>query len=77
MRLVIGVALAWVAFAADCPVTAALNPPFVVPAPNQPIPDAPDFWYGTEHFWTILRTGQWRALPHNDRGYRLVAFTRV
>lgn len=38
-------------FASDCPVTAPPNPPFVAPAPHQPIPDAPDFWYGTEDFF--------------------------
>ena len=56
--------------AADCPVTTPPNPPFVAPAPHRPIPAAPDFWYGTEDFWTILRTGAWHALPHDEHGSR-------
>jgi hypothetical protein len=68
------IVLSSAAFASDCPVTAPPNPPFVAPAPHQPIPDAPDFWYGTEDFWTILRAGAWRALPHNAHGYRQKLF---
>jgi hypothetical protein len=68
------IALGPAMFAADCPVTTLPDPPFVAPAPHQPIPAAPDFWYGTEDFWTILRTGVWRALPHTERGYSQKAF---
>jgi hypothetical protein len=76
-RLILaGIALAWAAWAADCPITAPPNPPFVAPAPHTPIPsDTRSFWYGTDNFWTALRVGGlWQALPHNDQGYRQKIF---
>ena len=69
------IALGSAALGSDCPVTTPPNPPFVAPAPHQPIPDAPGFWYGTAGLWTVLvKSGAWGALPHTARGYSQKAF---
>jgi len=46
-----------------CPVTIPPNPPFVPPAPYQPIPSPRGFWYGTSALWTYLHgDGLWHGI---------------
>lgn len=61
---------------ASCAATTPANRPFVPPAPYPPqAPGEGTAWYGTDALWTVLDTdGTWRALPHDDEGYRQKVF---
>jgi hypothetical protein len=55
---------------AGCPATVAPNPPFVPPAPNWPIAEKRNFWYGTADLWVRLDTdGVWNGLWFDGKGY--------
>jgi len=58
----------------SCPVTKAVDHPFVPPAPYAEKPSVGQFWFGTDRLWTTLpMTGTWWGLPHytpTDPTYR-------
>jgi len=58
---------------ANCPISISPVPEFVPPSipfisPPESFPN--EFWFGSGHLWTSLRTdGTWSSLPHNPEGY--------
>ena len=60
----------------SCPVTQLPNSQFIAPPPYpQDAPAPSQFWYGTDHLWTMLpKDGVWAALPHNPEGYTQKVF---
>jgi hypothetical protein len=64
MRFVLALVVVGIAASASaqpCRVTAPPNPAFVPPAPYPEAAPEGNFWYGTEHLWTMIRRDSMRA----------------